>query len=277
MLKKQGLEKIKAFLKNRALDIILGIPTIAAMISAIKKKVTTTTLSSLEVVLVIMIFTVFIVFIGYRLWSEKSYKSYSYPKKKINPTYIINKKLITYNRTADDKLHYSRELEIEALAYLDCLIDKYIWTGKSSVKKLIPTKNIREINSENVIGVWKYFRIVLDKPILKNQSDIISYSWPEIQNCSSSSPFVSSNTDNPTKELVMKVSLGEEYANRKLYLEEFRAIESDFPLSCQTVEFDEHGSYEWKVNETFGIKRFRYYRMRWSWDLSNTPPVFPGN
>ena len=151
---------------------------------------------------------------------------------------------------------------------MDSIIDKYIWTGKSEAKLPYAVKGIRTIEPDNIIGVWNYFRIIFEDRILKGDCKTIEYAWPTISNCTSSSPFFSSSTDEPTKHLKLILDMGQKYANLPIVLEEARAVESDFEISAQAANLDEHGRYTWDVPR---VKRFRHYRIRWSWQNTTIP------
>lgn len=268
------MEKVKEWLINNALTIFLGLPTLGGSIVAILTYIENQTISVLDIILICTLFTILLVLLGKAIWNSVSYRSYHYPWLKIRTmyNYKVLKKTISYKRTDEDKLIYKRSLEIQSLANrLESVNDKFIWTGvHDKPLKITPDKdengrvNIKKITKKSRIGIWSYFSMELLNHMTKGEKQTIAYKWPMISNCSLSSPFFSSSTDELTKSLELKLSLGKEYANQQIICEEFRAIESDYKISSVVHNLDESGSYTWNIPR---IKRFRYYRIRWSWEI----------
>lgn len=262
---------IKQFFISNSLTIILGTPTIFAFIQAVFNKIKNQTeWSQLEIIMVIIYVVIVAVFASYIIWRSLSYRSYYYPTGKIKVNYSFDEKSISYIRNSQNELCYSKKYIIKSsVNNLESICDRYIWTGNSKPGIPQPTKNIRCISEENNIGIWTYIRIVLDKSLKKNKDEIIEFRMPPISRCDSSSPFVSVDTDVPTKAIVINVNLGDEYKGAELICEEFRSIDSDFPLLSQREKFDSHGCYVWKIS----AKRYRYYRIRWSWNTHDVPNI----
>ncbi|MDO4303333.1 MAG: hypothetical protein Q4D94_05405, partial [Bacillota bacterium] len=197
--------------------------------------------------------------------NRASYKSYYYPYSKIKTNYNVISKTIYYQVNERNELAFGRTMVIKSnIDNLDSIFDKFIWTGTSAAKVPNPRLHIQEIKECNKIGIWKYFQIFLDSPISKGDTLEIRYEWPTIYNCNSSSPFFSTSTEEPTKEVNMILKLGKRYSDREIILEEYRAIEGDNPISTKRTKLDQWGDYTWPIKKP---KRFRYYRIRWEWPL----------
>lgn len=263
-----NFQKIKEWLINNILTILIIIfPIITTSLSILVGYIYKS-LNWLNIVLIIIVILVSIVFIIKTIWNLISYKSYYYPWLKIRKNYnyeIIEKKII-YKRTSNDVLQYSRHMTIKSCSNrLSYIFDKYIWTGlQSKPIEITPLKGIINIESKSRIGIWRYFMIELDNHINNGATKELSYKWPEIECCSKSSPFFSVSTDDPTKKIVLSLELGEEYANQEIVCEEFRAIDADYPISIKRANLNDKGVYEWIIKKP-KIKRFRQYRIRWSW------------
>ena len=178
----------------------------------------------------------------------------------------------TYYIIENNELHYHREMSIKANADIPEIVDKFIWTGNTKKSEFpLPRDNIRAIaKTDAPIGIWNYFRVIFNETLFKGKdSKPFSYKWPPISDYKSSSPFVSTSTNEPTKKLTLVIHLGSEYAGKELVLEEFRAIECMKEISTKTVEFDNSGRFEWTPER---IKRFRYYRARWNWNPDEPVP-----
>lgn len=250
------------WLKDHVLEFFLGIPTLVGMICTIGKWFKHSEWSEYEVIITFCLVVVIVIILIRALWCRYSYRSYIYPKSKIETKYEIKNFTVKYTRTKDDILEFSRRYEIiSKICDLEYIVDKYIWTGDSEASVPKASGDVKEISNEERVGIWNYFHARLNKTLSKDQHAILQYTWPRIENCSSSSPFVSAPTDIPTKELTFDVDLGEEYKNAKLILEVYRSIDATYPISCRDVTFDEKGRYSWKPK----TKRFRYYLMRWTW------------
>lgn len=195
-----------------------------------------------------------------------SYKSYFYPRKKMRKTfqYEITKKEVVYRRDDNDKLHYERHMTIKSLVHcLSLIYDKYTWTGTQSNNfRLQPVRGLATINPVARIGIWQYSELMLQKTLNRGDSLEILYRWPAISKCTNSSPFFSTSTECPTKELSLSIDLGSEYKGQKILCQEFRSIDADYPLESEEHVLDENGRYTWKIKR---VKLFRYYRIHWSW------------
>lgn len=225
-------------------------------------------MSVLDIIVVALLFCTYIILLCRTIWNKKSCKSYRYPRKflRTSSNYEVLEKTISYSRSENDTLNYSRRMRIKCLSNrLVSILDKYIWTGSAgntfTIKKV---EGVSKIKNESRIGIWQYFEIELQNHMMKNDERVVAYRWPEIPNCSNSSPFFSVSTDEPTKKLSLKLNLGKKYANQKIICEEFRAIESDFCISSKEEKLDDNGSFNWIIPN---VKRFRHYRIRWSWEI----------
>lgn len=184
-------------------------------------------------------------------------------------SYIILEKVITYKRTVDDKLKYKRKWTIKAVNnQLSDIKDKYIWTGSNTDFSIQSENGIRRIETENRIGIWNCFRIYLNNSIKKGEIAEFAYSWPLISNIRDSYPFISVSTEEPTKNIVLKLQLGEQYKYQMILCEEYHSSDSDYSISSKKERLDENGEYIWTINNA---RRFRVYQIRWSWDEGKEP------
>lgn len=267
-------QKIKKWFFDNILTILtIMFPIITSTLPIVIGFVSNS-LSLLSICLIIFIILFSVMFFIKTIWNIVSYKSYHYPWLKIrnNYNYEIIEKKIKYKRTSNDILKYSRYMNIKANSNrISYIFDKYIWTGDiSDTIKIESIKGIGNIENKSRIGIWRYFMVELDNHINKGETKELEYKWPDINSCSKSSPFFSISTDDPTKKIVLSLELGEEYANQEIICEEFRAIDADFPINTKTEKLDEKGIFEWKI-EKHKIKRFRQYRIRWSWKAGQSP------
>lgn len=261
-------QKIKDWLINNALTIFILVgPGVLGFITTIRAYIKGK-LTVFDIIMIGLFFVIILALIAKAIWRRIDYRSYYYPWSKIltGYNYTVSRKEITYIRNKDDTLQFSRNMKIKCCNNrLGFILDKYIWTGENASSiKLNPINGITKIEYKNRIGIWNYYVLELSNHIKKGEEREISYKWMNICNCKSSSPFFSTSTDEPTKEIILVLELGEEYANQEIVCEEFRAIESDYPLSIRKDKLDEHGRYRWEISK-HKAKRFRYYRIRWSW------------
>lgn len=262
-------EKIKIWILNNLLSILkLVVPSIVSVGSIVACRILEL-LTWIEFFLLMALIIVFILIGVKMLWNSLSYKSYHYPWSKINTAYnyIVLEKNIVYKREKDDTLQYSREMIIQGCSNrVDYAYDKYIWTGvQANNIKIKPIKGIANIKHKSRIGIWNYFVMELNNHMEKGDVRELLYKWPDVQQCTKSSPFFSTSTDEPTKKIVLLLDLGEEYAEQEIVCEEFRAIESDYPIYVKRDRLDERGVYKWEI-PSYKVKRFRHYRIRWSWN-----------
>ncbi len=224
----------------------------------------------LSIIFAIIIVIQLIALVCYIVWNKKSYKSYYYPCKKIDYKYIIEEMTINYTLNTKkfesgfiDELNLSREIAIcSDCNALDRINDKYIWTGKSEAKLPHGKANVRSIQKlEDKPGIWKYFEVVFDRRLQKGEKINLSYQWPTIKMCKTSSPFISTLTDVPTKKIIFNINLGSDYAGKKIHIEERRSIDGDNMLDCCEYQLDEKGCKKIPVYP----HRFRYFIVFWKW------------
>lgn len=263
-----NLQKIKELILNNLFSILtIIIPLIGSIVATIIGKIYGI-ITWYDFVLILVLLLLLILFGVKIAWNAISYKSYRYPWSKIRTAYnyIILEKKITYKRDNNDNLHYTRTMKIKSCSNrVNYAFDKYIWTGIQPTQVDIePVVGVANIKEKSRIGIWHYFVLELNNHMGKGEEKVLSYKWPDIPLCSKSSPFFSTSTDEPTQKVILSLELGEDYANQEIICEEFRAIESDYPIYIKKETLDDRGSYTWEIPK-YKVKRFRHYRIRWSW------------
>lgn len=265
------MKKVLEWVLNNIIALVDIIGTIGIGIYAfITKKQHAHNFSVLEIALLVILFLQFFVVVLIVVKNFSSYKSYHYSWFKIKPQCIFLEKIAIYKRDNNDVLNFKRKAVLKGTKDDNRITDKFIWTGNNPASIPIKGKNVQEIREQKERkGVWKFFDIILDKQLRKGKVREISYNWKPILNCSSSSPFVSQSTEEPTKLLRFEIDLGVAYANKEIILEEYRAIDANVPLNeIEGQKFDDNGKYVWKIKKP---KRFRYYIARWEWHNTTAP------
>lgn len=266
-------QRIKDWFINNILTIVLtigpGILSVFTTVMAYIKGI----ISYIDLILIIIILGLVFYIIIKNIWQHLNYRSYHYPWTKINTAYnyIVLEKQVKYSMDEKNILHFSRSLKIKSCSNrLGFLLDKYIWTGEKVPEiKVMPVEGIANIANKTRIGIWNYFVLELNDYIEKGEERILSYKWSDIPDCKKSSPFFSTSTDEPTQKVILSVELGKEYANQEIVCEEFRAIESDYPIYVEKARLDDYGRYKWEIPK-HKVKRFRHYRIRWSWIIGQS-------
>ena len=258
MNEKTNYNKILAFLYAHIFDLLFNIPSIVAAYEWVKKTIIKAEFTTLEILLSSLIFA------NTLIWILIIRNYYGYPSLCRKAPYEYVSRTISYVRNPkDDSLNVARFGVVRSkINGLGIIRDRFLWTGDSDAKLPLPGKNVSKILPDESIGIWTYFSVQFKDVISKGKTEYIKYVWPTIQNCSSSSPFVSTDTEYETKDLCIEVTLGKKYANRELKLEVYRSIESECPISSKTVLLDEDGHYKWEIHKPL---RYRYFRARWEW------------
>ncbi len=266
-------KKVSILSKEIIVGVIVNIiaATIIAVFSLIWEKFEWNFLW-LSIIFAVIIIIQLALFVSYNIWKRKSYKSYYYPKERIPYKYSVNDMCISYELKSapgvsedsdPDTLYLSRTVNVTStLGDLDRISDKYLWTGRSEAKLPEGKNNVRDVSHlRGKPGVWKYFEVNFNRKIEKGQSIDLEYAWPPIENCKTSSAFISTITDVPTKKLTFKIDLGTKYARKPVHFEERRSIDGDNMLSCHEYTLDDCGKIEIPIYP----KRFRYFIVFWEW------------
>ena len=215
----------------------------------------------LSAIIILQAGVVLFLYLRFRL----SYKSYFYPSSKIKSSFEVLEKVVSYKRDENDTLTFKRKLTIKSkVDNLRSITDKFIWTGESKAQIPHGSLNIEDIRGmPQRKGIWRFYDITLNQCLRKGEKLTIEYFWEPILNCSTSSPFVSTPTEEATRNLKLEISLGPKYKNKPMILEEYRSIDGSTPLETHPVSFDQSGNYIWEVKKP---KRFRYFIARWTWE-----------
>lgn len=246
-----------------------SVPGIIAVLLAIVEKVKNIKIPIGYWICTIIVALVITILIIRKINMRKSFRSYYYPKKQIRPTYIIEKIVLNYTVTRRKELNYSNVITIRALNdAFDRFTKKFLWTGLSpaNIPKLSDCENINNVypapNARNS-SPWSLFQVVIN-PINKNQIHQCTLRWPTIKHCTmGKTSYLSYSTDEPTKEIVFNIDLGQAYAARRIKVGEYQSMGSLNPLIGQTYEdyLDANG----RKTITIKAKRFRYYLVDWDW------------
>lgn len=260
------MKKFKDWLLNNFVSIIGILSPVAggiavAVWNSIGKK-----FSILDWILIGVLAAESIFFIWFALWRKISYKSYHYVAGRIRPDYVTLHKEIIYKII---KTPSSSHLEYSCLRQIKCCVDhleripaKFIWTGDGEPTFLLNYKGNVFTDQPQKKGIWRFFDINFDHCIVKGDTHDVDIIFNPIKDFLSSSPFVSTSTDEPNKSIIFKIDLGDEYANKKANFEVYRANESYYPLDRMNLNFDRLGRIEFTVPHP---KRFRRYVISWDW------------
>lgn len=255
------MKKLKEWLANNFISIIslfsslLGTGLIAIW-KAISQVITV-----LDWVLISILLAESVFFIIFAVWRKYSYKSYHYPSSKIKPTHIIENHEIFYKVTANNQLAYSVIQNIECSSNnLSNIPYKFIWTGKSQANLPKDQLDYHFVKSQHK-GIWTYYDASLVDCLLKGQKKQIIREFDLIDDCTSSKPYVSVNTDMPTKRIKFSINLGNFVDGVIAKFQEYRSNEGDYPLSSKDIPI-ENGKIEFEVPHP---QRFRYYKISWNW------------
>ena len=137
--------------------------------------------TTLEIILLVLIIFESVVVFAKFLWNKISYKSYVYPRSRIVSNYTVLEKEISYKVNNKGELSFSRKIAIKSnINNLESIFDKFIWTGSSAAAAPKGGRNIRTIDEQSIIGIWRYIRITLDDHLAKGEEREIFYAWPKI-------------------------------------------------------------------------------------------------
>lgn len=264
---KKNKEKLIKWLVNNSLTIIVSLaPTIGAVAAVIWKSISKS-FSILDLIFMGIIIVESAFVIGFAIWRNCSYKSYHYPTLKIRPTYIVKDQVVDYKikqRTRGKrtkKLHFSNTRTIRSRINLHTIPGRFFWTGNE--KAGLPKKQLGyEFNPVENKGIWTFYEIHLRECLLKGREMEIKSEYPPIDDCTSSSPFVSVTTEEPTKKITFNLELGDSIVGDTITFEEYRANGSSIPINSEKINLDKNGSVTYVIDKP---KRFRYYILSWVW------------
>lgn len=268
---------MKKWLKDNILTIIsLFMPAITAISTYVWAKINET-LTPLNIVLIVALLLCSIVLLILFFYKRSSFKTFYYKPSLIKADYEILEKSIEYklmktinitSNNSKNKSNVEYTLDFSNTAIIKCcarrldrINGKFLWTGKSdaNLPKTRPVMDVRL--QQKKPGIWTFYDIILDRCLLRgNTKKIVTY-HKSIPLCKTSSPFVSSETDEPTKLLKFNIDLGEDYAGKRVFIETFRSGGSKYVLESVETTFDDCG----KLTYIIRPKRFRYYMVHWEW------------
>jgi len=249
------------YLRDHILDLLLGIPSLVTIVGYIKKiaallagvDVSFTKLEVLLGVAVLVMTLLWIILLRRRF----SFVGYSYHQYKIRSIKYI------YKRNEDNTYSIIKRLKIiSRINGLRSIIQKIPWPEANAI---LPSKyrGITSISPETTYGIFKYFNVTLPRVLACGDEAELGYRWRNLKDCLTSYSFASVYTEYPTASIEIIINLGPEYAGKEVFIEEFRSIDSECPLKTTCATFNEEGVFTWKPNK---VKRFRYYRVRWTWN-----------
>lgn len=110
-------------------------------------------------------------------------------------------------------------------------------------------------------GIWTFYTCQLDRSLRRGEEHEFEVVWTPLDNWRNSSPFVSTSTEEPCRELEFVVRIPENALfNKDVYVEEMRGIEAAHAFKTSLESFN-HGEFKWPMKP----KLYRHYRVRWSW------------
>ncbi len=260
--------KIVNYLFEHALELFLGIPSIVAIYGYAKRIIANfsssgaVTISKFELLLGVLVLT------GMLLWITIFRHFYfsigpGYPRAYLKSPYVIESLEIKYKRDSEGNTLLVKRMKIKSKTNgLDHINQKCFFTGEDKPKLPTGTIGIRNITPDKPLGIFNYFVLTLDETLTAGQEKVLEYEWPVISVSNSTMPFFGINTEYPTSNIKISIDLGPLYADMKAMVEEYRSIESEYPLSRDPISFDDEGKLIW---DTKKAKRFRHYRIVWTW------------
>ena len=225
--------------------------------------------TKLELALCALLLLSYATWAGYEMYRRRSYKRPHYPRVRFH--YEVLSKTIEYRIDDDGCVHFSRRVKLKALVdHVDNYIDKFVWTGGESALP-IPGEGADSVSRLLRAGIWTFYTTNLPYALRKGAIHELVVHWPPLANWRGSQPFVSTSTEEPTREIKFIVQVPESLLGSPSFLaEELRGIESAYPFQTLSMTSD-RGRIEWK----FKPKVYRHYRLRWSWAngevLTNMP------
>jgi hypothetical protein len=227
-------------------------------VAVIFRKVWAPALSVLEWVLLAILLLTYVAIGANYVLRRRGYNRYWYPRAR--PRYEILREEISYVVGKDHILSYSRRFRVKALEdNIDDFIDQFVWTGGAAGVPL-PGVGVTTVEPRLQAGIWTYYTARFPRHLKKGETHEFVVTWPPIKNWLDSSPFVSSSTDLPTRELTFIIDIPTEAIRAAAFGEEMRSIESAFPMNTVDLSFD-RGRLQWSPR----TKLYRHYRVRWSW------------
>lgn len=257
------MKKFKEWISNNFLSIISLFSTGLGWVAMVIWKFISKTFTALDWVLITILLVQSIFFIGFACWRKFSFKSYHYPSGPIRPSYLVLEQKLNYLvDEKNEKLNFTSDKKIKCCDdRLPSIQGKYIWTGDSDAN--IPKNqlgyNFLSINNKK--GIWTYYMVQFSDCLLKGQIKDIKYEY-HFDKYTTSSPFLSATTEEPTKYISFHLELGNSVEGTTFTIEEFRSTEGEYPISSKTLPISANGTIDYEIKHP---KRFRYYRISWEW------------
>jgi hypothetical protein len=195
------------------------------------------------------------------VWFTNRRSIYTYRYPKVAFRYVVIQKTVKYEIDNNGVLRYSRTVHVKCRRdQIDDYVDRFIWTGGGGVMPG-PGTNVSRVEPLLRVGIWTFYRAYLDRVLQKGEEYEFEVTWPPITNWRTSSPFVSSSTEEPTHEVRFILRLPAAEVGNKVLGETLRGVESTYPFKTEEFELDD-GRYTWTIKRP-GL--YTHYRLRWEW------------
>lgn len=191
--------------------------------------------------------------------SYYTWKYHTIPKQKYDFAHITRDISFEYKSNSD--CVYRKKIELKALrAGLSFYTDKYRWTGKNPpvIRSSIKGQSIRLTERKSV---WQFYAIEFGRSLNKAEiieTDLVFDLHDEDH---AFVPFVSTNIEEPTTNLVLKLRVPPELGVSDAKCEIASCIGARVPFSTTTRKLDRDGFVEWRVARP---EMHRYYELSWT-------------
>jgi hypothetical protein len=174
--------------------------------------------------------------------------------------YDVLEKHLTYTFDEYRPVRYIKRCKLRARrSGLTAYVDKYSWTGKGPIviKSDVPEHAFRERERRNV---WQYYEIAFNRTLKKDEEIETELVWTLDDRERVAVPFFSSDIDEPTHRLVLRLELNGTHRVRQVIADSSITIGSCAPYETHTIVPDRHGVAEWVIKRP---KLLHHYELHW--------------
>ena len=173
-----------------------------------------------------------------------------------------------YHINANWCLDYTKHIRLRAgHDGLRGFADRILWTGgDTGLPECTSEVDCKVRPMLNSHGAWDHFQVDFDDPLRAGQEIEFELSWQGLTNWPNARPFLSTSTDEPTRQIRFDLRIpGELRLDDRATFEMLRSASALEPSHVERLTFDDSGHLFRQID---GPEPNCHFRINWQWSPS---------